>query len=336
MGTDTNWLSAQKKKKVRAEKLEEREAKRMKYEQKQLEELKENVSVPLEYEGDDFIDIDDQVSEKCMVRGQRYADPKDKAFSQGTQTDSGAFPKVSVRTSDRIFKPEVLQTCVNLQAKHHVNASRCTPIIAEVANNIFGQSWCTRLGNNDVSDALPSECAVKNAIEDAAILRLKEIGEKVLKNREEGGKNTLHFDDTIKKSGSKSFDVKTVLITTAKKTENGEKIKNSHSLGFEENLSHKASDGAETIKNMLSRIAVLIGVSYEEFLDLMDYSMTDRGGDVDALLDELGLPKEDRMKCNAHILLCIDSSLNKAFKDFEVKVGVENILGHGLESTHVL
>ena len=130
--------------------------------------------------------------------------------------------------------------------------------------------------------------------------------------------------------------MKTVLITTAKKTENGEKIKNSHSLGFEENLSHKASDGAETIKNMLSRIAVLIGVSYEEFLDLMDYSMTDRGGDVDALLDELGLPKEDRMKCNAHILLCIDSSLNKVSKDFEVKVGVENLLGHGLESTHVL
>ena len=54
--------------KVRAEKLEEREAKRKKYEQKQLEELKENVSVPLEYEGDDFIVIDDQVSEKCISK----------------------------------------------------------------------------------------------------------------------------------------------------------------------------------------------------------------------------------------------------------------------------
>ena len=38
---------------------------------------------------------------------------------------------------------------------------------------------------------------------------------------------------------------------------------------------------------MLSRIAVLIDVNYDEFLQLMDYSMTDIGGDVDALLDEL-------------------------------------------------
>ena len=33
-------------------------------------------------------------------------------------------------------------------------------------------------------------------------------------------------------------------------------------------------------------------------------------GDVDALLDELGRDPNNRLKCNVHILLCIDASLN--------------------------
>ena len=77
-----------------------------------------------------------------------------------------------------------------------------------------------------------------------------------------GRKNTLHLDDTLKKNGTKSFDGKTLLITTARLNESGEKEKTSHSLGFAENLSHKSGDGAETVKNMLSRVAVLIGVLY--------------------------------------------------------------------------
>lgn len=64
--------------------------------------------------------------------------------------------------------------------------------------------------------------------------------------------------------------------------------------------------------------------------------MSDRGGDIDALLDELGLDSCDRMKCNAQILLCTDSCLNKTFKDVEVKIGVHNLLGEGIEATHVL
>ena len=38
--------------------------------------------------------------------------------------------------------------------------------------------------------------------------------------------------------------------------------------------------------------------------------MTDIGGDVDALLDELGIDLKNRLKCNVHILLCLDASLN--------------------------
>ena len=42
------------------------------------------------------------------------------------------------------------------------------------------------------------------------------------------------------------------------------------------------------------------------------------------------------MNCNAHVLLCVDSCLNKTLTDFELKVGVHKLLGRGLESTHVL
>ena len=63
--------------------------------------------------------------------------------------------------------------------------------------------------------------------------------------------------------------MKTLLVTTARMNE-GEKKKETLSLGFAENISHKGTDGAETIKNMLRRVAVLIGVPYEEFLDLVD------------------------------------------------------------------
>ena len=282
-----------------------------------------------------------QLSDNCiLINTKKKALPFSlpQMACKGNQTDEQPFPKMSVRTSWKNIKPQIIDTCVNLQAKHHVNASQCTPIIAEVANRIFGQDWQTEIPpaeNQDYSTVLPSRRGISNAIEDSTIIALRNIGMKILHNREEGGINTLHFDDTVKKSGEKSFDVKTLLVTTARMNE-GEKKKETLSLGFAENISHKGTDGAETIKNMLRRVAVLIGVPYEEFLDLVDYSMTDRGGDVNSLLDELGVEPSKRMNCNAHVLLCVDSCLNKTLTDFELKVGVHKLLGRGLESTHVL
>ena len=49
---------------------------------------------------------------------------------------------------------------------------------------------------------------------------------------------------------------------------------------------------------MLSGIAFLIDVNYDEVLQLMDYSMTDIGGDVDALLDELGIDPKNIASLN--------------------------------------
>ena len=34
----------------------------------------------------------------------------------------------------------------------------------------------------------------------------------------------------------------------------------------------------QTVTNMLKRVAVLVGISFRKFLELMDSSMSDRGG----------------------------------------------------------
>ena len=82
----------------------------------------------------------------------------------------------------------------------------------------------------------------------------KRIGEFFFKNSEARGKNTLHLiDDTTKKSGTKTFDAKSVMITNAVQgdprkrlgEEIDDKTKKSHSLGFVENLSHKGAECAE-------------------------------------------------------------------------------------------
>ena len=58
--------------------------------------------------------------------------------------------------------------------------------------------------------------------------------------------------------------------------------------------------------------------------------MTDRAGDADVMLDELDVPEEKRLKCNAHVLLAVDVALDKAFQDVETKVGEANLIDKGV------
>ena len=105
-----------------------------------------------------------------------------------------------------------------LQAKHHINASRVIPIIKEVTFNIFGQDWKLpgeSTTKQNVNIVLPPKHATSNAVQAAGCnyFVLKEIGEKVFKNSEAGGKNTLHLiDGTTKKSGSKTFEAKSLMF----------------------------------------------------------------------------------------------------------------------------
>ena len=66
---------------------------------------------------------------------------------------------------------------------------------------------------------------------------------------------------------------------------------------------------------------------------MFDFWMNDRAGDSDAILDELGIESEKRLKCNAHILLCIDQAMDKVFKDLETTLGVQKLIGN--DAAHV-
>ena len=61
--------------------------------------------------------------------------------------------------------------------------------------------------------------------------------------------------------------------------------------------------------------------------------MNDSAADLYAILDELGISSEKIMKCNAHILLCIDQAMDKVFKDMETSFGVQKLIGLG--ASHV-
>ena len=50
----------------------------------------------------------------------------------------------------------------------------------------------------------------------------------------------------------------------------------------------------------------------------MDYTTTH---DADTMLAELGVDDEKILKCNAHVLLCIDNANNITFKDIESLIG---------------
>ena len=76
-------------------------------------------------------------------------------------------------------------------------------------------------------------------------------------------------------------------------------------------------------------MSVLTNNTYHEILAMVDFFMTDRAGDSDVMLDELGVADKKRLKCNAHVLLAVDGALDKVFKDVESIVGVSNLIGRG-------
>ena len=64
-------------------------------------------------------------------------------------------------------------------------------------------------------------------------------------------------------------------------------------------------------------------------LSLIDFFMTDRAGDSDTMLEELGVCTDKVLKCNAHILLVIDVTIDKVFKDTETVIGLSSLIGQG-------
>ena len=58
----------------------------------------------------------------------------------------------------------------------------------------------------------------------------------------------------------------------------------------------------------------------------IDFWMSDRGSDLDLLLDNLHIEKSKRLKCCAHIILGIDNAIDKVMKNTEQMKGVQKLL----------
>ena len=116
-----------------------------------------------------------------------------------------------------------------------------------------------------------------------------------------------------KLAGRTSFDLKTGIVTAVSKTEDGKKERQTLSLGFKENLSHKGVDSAQTVRTFLAQVGACVDMTEEEVLEMFDFFMDDRARDNDTMLDELDVSDEDRLNCNAHILLCITATTDKVF-----------------------
>ena len=68
--------------------------------------------------------------------------------------------------------------------------------------------------------------------------------------------------------------------------------------------------------------------------DMVDFFMTDRAGDNDCMLDELQVEEKKRLKCNAHVVLCVDAAIEKVFKDTEGKMGTSNLITRGADHVY--
>ena len=64
-------------------------------------------------------------------------------------------------------------------------------------------------------------------------------------------------------------------------------------------------------------MAVLCDVQPEE---MIDFFMNDRSGDRDVMLDHLGVREDQRLKCNAHVIHCLQNAMDRVLKDKETEI----------------
>ena len=85
-------------------------------------------------------------------------------------------------------------------------------------------------------------------------------------------------------------------------------------------------DGAKAYEFKLKCLAILSNSTVDEVKSAIDFWMTDRAGECDSLLQNLGVEQSKMLKCSAHIILGIDNAIDKVYRNFEQKIGVQKLL----------
>ena len=282
-------------------------------------------------------------------------------FEQNSE-DCLTFPKVKIRNTFKRLNESVIRCLVQCQSETTCSTMEVCKIMVNVANMIFHQDWempeikdkdestendkdgetdssseedekqeggiCEREPyekkkrkcKKDLTFTLPSRRTIMRYLEDASYMSLRYVAHQLLNNEE--SVVTVGLDDTTKAAGHKTYDIKTDHITMKVKSQ----PKKILTTGYIENLSHSGDDGAAAYNHKLKCLSILADCSVEDLKSHIDFWMSDRGSDLDVLLENLGVEEEKRLKCCAHIILCIDNAIDKVFKNTEQMVGVQKIL----------
>ena len=251
----------------------------------------------------------------------------------------GACRPVPTRTSRREISETIARAFCNCMGKYKVSEEDCRGIFVEVANVVFDQDWKlesdlageTKAVSADgkkrrrVADSLdnvfPSRSALRTWMEAAAILNLQFVAT-LLKNKPDDLVATMGFDDGKKAAGHRIFDIKATHLTM-KNTTTG--LRENYTTGYLANANHTPAAAAENLQCTINMLAILAGCTPDEIKDALDFWMSDRAGDVEPTLDFLGIEDAKRIKCCAHILLCIDEAIEKVLKGKERKIGIASL-----------
>lgn len=274
---------------------------------------------------------------------------------ENNNSDEEKIPQIPVRNSYKNINSDILEVMVNMEAVYSVEQRQVAPLLAYIMNKLAGQSWEVTAEDNadDDSEAegdreqeevqkrkrkdtreltyvLPSRKTMRRKLEDASLMNFKYVAETIQRTNMSGGTVTSGWDDTLKASGHRLHDAKSgriTCVTSGVDSEgNTKKHRQSFTTGFTSNISHKGEDAAISVKSVVGQMAVLCQVQFEEMFDFINFFMNDRAGDSDTMLDSLGVPEEQRLKCNAHPILCVQNSVDKIFKDKEIELGPQKLI----------
>ena len=231
-----------------------------------------------------------------------------------------------------------METLIVMESAFKVEERKCTQLLAFIANKIFGQNWSvdTKEDEDDQGEALyeddkskpagpsekkrkkisnldfvlPSRNAIHKWVQQLSLLSLRDAATQISDARENNKVVNYGVDDTVKAVGNKRFDINGAHITITSE----DKSRESFSTGFNINTSHSGVESAKTVQYNIAKLAVLTGNTYESMTNMIDYFLTDRATDNDRMLDGLNIAETKRLKSNAHIVLAVDTALEKVFR----------------------
>ena len=321
-------------------------------EQKLLDEHELHVSLNDELSESDENELSSISTEinKNKCRRQLYAQRKCD-FTQESNVNEDTtikqFPKVLVRSSRNVINESVIRCLVQCLSETTVSCLQVCKIMANVANLVFNQDWklpqkkedtekdneesqenysddeddfgpgCSK---KDLSYTLPSRRTIMRYVDDASLLNLKYVADKILQS--EDSTITVGLDDTTKAAGHRLYDIKTDHITIKSKSEKRQFL----TTGYIENVSHTGKDGADAYNYKLKCLSILANCEIEDLKANINFWMSDRGSELDTLFEKLEIEDGKRLKCCAHIILGIDNAIDKVMKNTEQMIGVQKLL----------